>query len=92
MNIKETTTVYTNVALFEKGNGVVRGILFDIDLETGAKSVRDIVEVEQDEKAAASFMQIFGTEWLFDGRQIASFNAGRAHTQLGLLKKLIASL
>ena len=86
----------TYTALFERGeNGTMRGILLETDEETGAKSVVDIIEMNVEGMTAADIAHCFCNyfyycDWKFT--QLQFVNVGRAHTQKGLLTKLLEQL
>jgi hypothetical protein len=72
---------------------LVRGIVFDVDEETGAKSVAEIIETAGPgaERTIHAMMQVFDG-WKFDGAQAQRTNFGRATSNLGMIRKIIEQL
>jgi hypothetical protein len=81
----------------EPGVPLIRVLVFDTDECTGAKSVMDIIEIsmiESPEHCAHcinNMLECFDG-WLFDGRQMAQVDTGRATTKRGMLIKMIEQL
>jgi hypothetical protein len=78
------------------GHGIqphVRGIIFEIEEETGAKSVRDIVETHS--QGAEYLLEAIANGypgWKFEGWQVQATNMGRARTNRTMIRKIVEQL
>jgi hypothetical protein len=72
----------------------VRGIMFDTDEETGAKSVCDIIEATKGHNGELLIETMADgfPGWRFEGWQVQETNMGRARSNRTMIRKIVEQL